>query len=108
MIVMSDESVENRGDSLSEVWWQGRQWAVTSHGIEARDGCYVIEGSRLNEVRGKTGAPDWPLHMAAKTWVDRDDFCTAFLVGLALHGHGKVFKPAVLMRTCQESIALYD
>jgi hypothetical protein len=48
MTIVYDKSpVAVRAEPLSEVWWQGRQWAVTAYGIERRDGAYVIEARRL-------------------------------------------------------------
>jgi hypothetical protein len=41
--------VVNRCEPLSEVWWQGRQWAVTAYGLEQRDGTYTIKADRLVE-----------------------------------------------------------
>jgi hypothetical protein len=39
--------VQVLGEGLAEVWWRGRQWAVTAYGLEALDGRYAIEASRL-------------------------------------------------------------
>lgn len=79
--------VKIRGEPLHETLWQGRQWAVTEYGIEARDGTYPIKAERLSETREYMGQQllDWPLHMAEKDWVDIHDFCTAFLVALACY-----------------------
>jgi hypothetical protein len=61
-----------RGEQLSEpIHYSGRQWAVTSYGVEARDGTYVIESSRLWEEDAEYG---WIMHMAKKEWVDLEDF----------------------------------
>ena len=49
-IEINIEAVANRGEPLSEIWWQGRQWTVTSYGLEARDGRYHIEGHRRVSV----------------------------------------------------------
>ena len=107
-IETNTEAVVNRREPLSEIWWQGRQWAVTSYGLEARDGRYHIEGRRLTETRNQPKspqpAPDWPLHMCMKGWVDPADFCTAWLVGLVLHGHGAAFSADVLKQTCDRAI----
>jgi hypothetical protein len=73
------------GEDLDEIWWQGRQWAVTSYGIECRDGSYHIEADRLFENAQYGG---WPAHMAHKVWVDIEDFCTAWLVAIAMHCPG--------------------
>lgn len=75
--------VPRRGEDLSRVLWRGRQWAVTEYGIECLDGAYCIKKARLAE---NVEAYGWPLHVTGKTWVDPDDFCTAWLVALALHG----------------------
>jgi hypothetical protein len=74
--------VINRGEDLNEIWWQGRQWAVTAYGIERRDGTYGIEAGRLFEDEQYGG---WPAHMAHKVWVDIEDFCTAWLLAIAMH-----------------------
>ena len=75
--------VKVRGDGLSELWWRGRQWAVTAYGIERLDGTYAIEVDRITEH-----LPGFSLleHMARKRTVDADDFATAWLVALTLHG----------------------
>jgi hypothetical protein len=72
-----------RGEALSEIWWSGRQWAVTAYGIERLDGTYVIDKGRLFENIDDYG---WPMHMGEKVWVDNDDFVTSWLVAMALHG----------------------
>jgi hypothetical protein len=83
MITMSTEPVTVRGEALHEEFWTGRQWAVTAYGIEKRDGTYVIKAGRLLE-----DLPDhsWIAHMTEKTWLDFDDFATAFFVALSYHG----------------------
>jgi hypothetical protein len=83
-IEISSEPVKVRGEELSEIWWRGAQWAVTAYGIECLDGTYVIESSRLLEDEEYP----WPRHMAEKIWVDLDEFVTAWMIGLFLHGHG--------------------
>jgi hypothetical protein len=72
-----DQSVKVRGEPLDEIWWSGRQWAVTAFGIEALDGTYVIEKDRLLE---KLSVLSWAEHVGNKLWVDDDDFVTARLV----------------------------
>src|SRR4051812_32559167 len=72
-----------RGEPLHAVWWRGRQWAVTAYGIECLDGTYAIEASRLAE---EIGSFAWPEHMSEKDWCDPEEFATAWLVALAMHG----------------------
>ena len=86
-IAIDTTPVRNRGEELHKTIWQGRQWAVTEYGIEARDGTYAFPAERLSETRLHQGhgLPDWPLHMAEKTWVDIHDFCTVFMVALACY-----------------------
>jgi hypothetical protein len=83
-IEMDNTPVKSRAEPLHPVWWRGRQWAVTEYGIEALDGRYVIEASRLTEDIEIYGG--WPAHIGKKIWVDVPDFVTAWLVALSLHG----------------------
>lgn len=76
-VIYSADPVEVVGESLHPVLWQGRQWAVTTYGLEARDGTYAIEADRLRE--------GWVDHMREKVWVDVPDFITGFLCALSLH-----------------------
>lgn len=78
-VVHDPTPVHVRGEELDEIWWQGRQWAVTRYGIECRDGSYAIPRRLLWQ-------PDWEPHLAEKGWVDIPDFRTAYLVACALHG----------------------
>jgi hypothetical protein len=48
-VVYATNEVANRCEPLSEVWWQGRQWAVTSYGLECRDGTYFIDAPRIGK-----------------------------------------------------------
>ena len=101
------------GEDLEEIWWQGRQWAVTSWGIEKRDGTYEIQAKRLWE-RGLYGsAPKgpapwaWPDHMSEKNWVDIHDFCSAFLVALSLHAKpakARKFHQGEALESCGRAI----
>lgn len=76
--IQSDEPVELQGEALLEpIVWQGRQWAVTPYGIEARDGTYPISSDRLWEQEDEWG---WVRHMEEKTWVDMPDFVEALRV----------------------------
>jgi hypothetical protein len=81
----SSEPVRVRGDQLSvPTFWQGRQCAVTSYGIECRNGTYPIKRDRLwenDEVHG------WVQHMADKDWVDLPDFAEALRVARQHFAH---------------------
>jgi hypothetical protein len=81
-IEMDCTPVKVRDYALHPIWWRGRQWAVTSFGIERLDGSYVIAAARLT---GPIGVWPWPSHMAEKEWIDMPDFMTAWLVALTLH-----------------------
>ena len=83
-----------RGEDLGTEWWRGSQWSVTEHGIECRDGTYFIDKNRLLE---DLPAHSWPEHMAEKTWVDVDDFTTAWMVALVLHGYSLDKVPQALL-----------
>jgi hypothetical protein len=67
----------------SAILWQGCQWAMTSFGLEARDGCYPINARNLSEV-----APtDRGLcrYMASKPCVDLPDCLTALSMARMFH-----------------------
>lgn len=86
----------HRGAALHPILWQGSQWAVTTYGIEARDGSYPIEKSRLKEDHA--GGDSWISHVGEKTWVNVDDFATAFFVACALHGTRLTKKEVAMLR----------
>lgn len=107
-ITTSKDRVKSRADRLHPIWWQGKQWAVTSAGIECRDGTYYIAKDRLDQERQglnntSTGMPDWILHTAAKDWVDIDDFATAFIVALVLHGYQQAFEPRAIREAVEKA-----
>lgn len=67
-----DSDVRVYGEALATpIHAIGAQWAVTSYGVEARDGTYAIEAKRLWEDEKDYG---WKKHMSEKEWVDLDDF----------------------------------
>ena len=77
----STTEVHVTGEPLAEpVHWRGKQWAVTSHGIEARDGKYAIAGNRVWE---ETLGHGWIDHMSEKDWVDIHDFAEALRIARA-------------------------
>ena len=39
----SRNEVKVRGEALDPILWQGEQWAVTTYGLECRDGTYVVQ-----------------------------------------------------------------
>lgn len=55
-------------------------------GIECLDGQYHIPKERLLEGIGCDHS--WPQHMSEKTWNDNDEFATAWLVAIVMHGYG--------------------
>jgi hypothetical protein len=81
-LALANNTPRVRGEALAPIWWRAAQWAVTSYGIECLDGTYAIEHTRLLEMR-----ETWPHHMAGKIWVDLDEFATAWLIALVLHGY---------------------
>jgi hypothetical protein len=109
MIAYDKTEVANRGEELSEIWWQGRQWAVTSSGLECRDGSYTIEAKRLAEHLRSAQPYAWTEHIGKKTWADVEDFATAYLVAVALHGF-KLTKAmrAVVMKGHERGIVSHE
>ncbi len=92
--VLRPSTVKVSGEQLAEVWWRGNQWAVTEHGLERLDGTYAINKAQLLE---KIDEHPWPVHMSRKTWCDQDDFATAWMVSILLHGFGGEVAPAQIL-----------
>ena len=72
-------------------YFQNRQWAVTEWGLEGSIpggvAAYPIPASQLLSANGIGGGKyyDWPLQLAAKTWIDIGAFNEAFRVALEYH-----------------------
>jgi hypothetical protein len=72
-------------------YFQNHQWTVTELGLEGviSRGVseYFIPASRLLVANGIGGGKyyDWPLQLAAKTWIDIGAFNEAFRVALEYH-----------------------
>jgi hypothetical protein len=81
----TNNRVRNRGQRLSRIFWKGRQWAVTSYGLECRNGKYPISKDRLWENETDHG---WVRHMSDKDWVDLPDFAEALRVARHHHHQG--------------------
>jgi hypothetical protein len=84
-IIHEANEVRLCGEELHSVIWQGRQWAVTTLGIESRDGLYAIKARRLTEGLRDDDPHCWIDLMAGKEWVDLPDFATAFLVACSVY-----------------------
>jgi hypothetical protein len=81
--VQTYNRIRIRGGRLTKpIYWQGRQWAVTGYGVEARDGCYAVPRLNLwdDEFRHC-----WLRHMAQKNWVDLADFAEALRIARRHH-----------------------
>lgn len=93
---MQNTSNRQNSEGLTEpVYFRNTQWAVTGYGIESLqpNAGYNIEAECLAERRGKDEPLyNWPMHMAAKGWVDIDLFLEAFQHALYLHT-GKYGEP---------------
>ena len=74
---VSGNYIRPLGERLHPIKWQGRQWAVTSFGVERRDGTYSISKDRLESVR-------WIHHLAGKRSVDLEDFAEALRIARRL------------------------
>lgn len=78
-VIMSTTEVRCRGEALSEpIFWVGEKWAVTSFGIERRDGTYTISKDRLWEQE-----PEWSWKQNMRygkddEWANSWDFNRAF------------------------------
>lgn len=89
------DPVETMAEILGPILWQGRQWAVTSYGLEARDGRYPINSRNLSELA--PGEHGLIRHMASKPWVDLPDFVAALAVARMFHA-GRDRKSAAIFK----------
>ena len=65
------------------ILYRGRQWCVTHGGLDTHDGRYPIAKGLL--AQGAGGQWPWPVLMAAKTWVDLEDFIEAWKAAIRIH-----------------------
>ena len=85
--------IETNSDPVC-VWWRGqKQWAVTAYGIESLDGQYRIEASCLLNMDHPL-----PMAMAEKNWVNIEEFTTAWMVALLLHGKAGRANPKEVLK----------
>ena len=93
LLPQSRNHVHVKGQPLCEVLWQGEQFAVTSFGLEKRDGTYRIP-SNVFWLKIYDGDPQkvmsgWFLHLSQKAWADEDDVDAAIQAMLVLfHADG--------------------
>ncbi len=89
----SRNHVACRGKELDDILWQGEQWAVTTYGLERRDGVYGIPLENLfsfvNSEKGKNKTKQdvmvhWFNHLHTKTWCNEDDIDHALQAVLVL------------------------
>lgn len=90
IIEMDATPIRVRGEALHPMWWRGRQWAVTEFGIERLDGGYAIEAARLRQGIEEHA---FPQHIRKKVWADAEEFTTAWMVALLLHGQAAKVNP---------------
>ena len=86
-ISIDDHPVKVQGEALKQIWWQGKQWAVTEYGIECRDGTYTIKAKELTYDLLNSTKHGWIEQMLSKGWCDMYDFRTAYFVALSMHGY---------------------
>lgn len=113
----SRDAVKCVGEPLDSVLWQGKQWAVTTYGLECRDGCYHVESHYLWDCVPKKDASEedafiyWWQHISGKNWVDKDDIDAALQAFVLLYdrkGNRRVGvpAPALIEENDVESFAL--
>lgn len=81
----ADNTAGDRAETfgLGRIIYKGRQWAVTSDGLERCDGgTYFIRTEALDPPGD---GYSWPDHLAAKAWCDWPDFVAAYAVAVLVH-----------------------
>src|SRR5918994_131029 len=73
---------------IDEPIWKGRQWAVTSYGLETW--CHAPYHYHIRRDWLWQRTPPWEEHMAEKDWVDVADFTRAMVFALRHFGADSV------------------
>lgn len=73
------------GALLGEVWFTSTQWAVTTYGIQRRDGRYLVGKDAL--LLQMTEDYSWMREIHVDSPEEADDFAACFFVACAMHGH---------------------
>ena len=79
---------EDENELSKPVFWSGRQWAVTSYGLEVvgKPYHYCIPKAELCLLAfDNSGLLQWPEHMFRKRWCDTYDFGRAFCEAVTVH-----------------------
>lgn len=88
--------------------FENSQWAVTEDGLDTIESepFYEIDAADLVKTVNLDGDIyyDWPLHMAAKTWLDVEAFIEAFTLALDVHRRRLPFRvdPDLLQKSLLE------
>ena len=89
----SRNHVHCRGEELGDILWQGEQWAVTTYGLECRDGTYHVPIKNLWDfAEAKPGQKKtkqdvmvhWFKHLREKNWCNEDDIDHALQAAMVL------------------------
>jgi hypothetical protein len=73
---MNFELAPLEGEALHPVLWMGKQWAITTYGLECKNGQYHIKAGRQFWDKGLKPIEvydRWHQHLTQKTWVDKED-----------------------------------
>ena len=102
--------VHNQGEKLDCVLWQGKQWSVTTYGLECRDGTYHVAAKDLWDLAPKLSSEKtktrrcvfvhWFQHLSRKVWCNEDDIdhaLQAFLLLFDKNGKRTKITPPTLI-----------
>lgn len=96
--------------------WVGRNWGVTSFGIQSIAGAYGVAADKLLEREPFSGSFIWPIKAAQGHMADPTDFLTAWLVALAMlqpvettdYGREKQPRPEDVQKAIAEAVAMME
>ena len=102
----SNNSVACKGQPLDLVLWQGEQWAVTTYGLERRNGKYALSCKEF--FRGMKSKQEifvfWFIHFSRKNWCNEDDIddaLQAMMVLFNVDGTRTGVKPPAFIGECE-------
>ncbi len=83
----SETVMHPHGELLNPILWMGEQWAVTTYGLECKNGLYFVKRGKDFWYPGLTVIEvytHWYRHLTEKTWVDKEDIENALHAMLIL------------------------
>jgi hypothetical protein len=103
-VCMATNEVELRGcgELPDDIWWQGSTWAVTAYGLERRDGTFPLARDQLLQDFNTNHSLLLCVARKRRSWSDPDEFTTAWMIAVLMHGLAHRVSPALIREIIEE------